>query len=120
MALVFTLTKGAIEQIVRVLAKDLGKRGITVNAIAPGPIDTPIFQDGKTEQVWRSIADQHPQRRIPLPDEITPFVAFLVGDDAGWINGQTIGVNGVRITVVATGTYSLVSYFRAWSYSLHQ
>lgn len=105
MALVFTMTKGAIEQIVRVLAKDLGQRGITVNAIAPGPVDTPIFQDGKPLHVIGCIARQHPPKRIPQPDEISPLVSFLVGEDAEWINGQTIAVNGVR------QVYYLSEYF---------
>ena len=95
MALAFTMSKGAIEQIVRVLATDLGQRGITVNAIAPGPVDTPMFRDGKSPHVLRLIAGQFPQNRIPRPEEISPIVAFLATKDADWVNGQIIAVNGV-------------------------
>ena len=92
----YASTKGAMQQYTRVLAKDLGRRGITVNAVAPGPVDTDFFRkDGKSEEFIRLIEDAHPAKRIPLPDEIAPTVAFLARDEAGWVNGQTIMVNGV-------------------------
>ncbi|CAL1712623.1 unnamed protein product [Somion occarium] len=94
MGLIFAATKGAIEQTVRVLAKDLGERGMTVNAIAPGAVDTPLFREGKPAHLVNWIAQLHPQKRIPVPDEISPIVVFLAKDEAGWINGQTIMVNG--------------------------
>ncbi len=89
------MCKGAIEQIVRVLSKDLGARGITVNAISPSAVDTPLFRAGKPPQMIKWIASLNPQNRIPVPDEISPIVAFLAREEAGWINGQIIGVNGV-------------------------
>ncbi|THH28227.1 hypothetical protein EUX98_g5974 [Antrodiella citrinella] len=92
--LLFLATKGAVEQIVRVLAKDLGERGITVNAIAPGPVDTPLFRAGKTSTLIRRIELLHPQQRLPQPDEISPLVAFLSTTEAQWVNGQILGVNG--------------------------
>lgn len=79
----------------RVLAKDLGARGINVNSIAPGPTDTDLFRAGKSEQLIQFFANLHPQKRIPQADEIAPIIAFLSRDEAGWINGQTIFVNGV-------------------------
>jgi 3-oxoacyl-[acyl-carrier protein] reductase len=93
-ALVYLASKGAIEQIARVLAKDLGARGITVNTISPGPVDTPLFREGKSEQQIQFIAGLNPQKRIGLPDEIAPVVAFLAGPAATWVNGQNILVNG--------------------------
>lgn len=108
MALAFTMTKGAIEQVVRVLSKDLGQRGITVNAVAPGPVDTPIFRDGKSPHVMRSIANQHPQKKVPFPDEISPIVAFLASEDVSWINGQTIAVDGVSGLECCIHSYRVV------------
>lgn len=96
MGLMYCMSKGAIEQLVRILSKDLGARGITVNAISPSAVDTPLFRAGKPPQMIKWIATLNPQNRIPLPEEISPMVAFLASDEARWINGQTIGVNGVR------------------------
>ncbi|EPQ50952.1 NAD P-binding protein [Gloeophyllum trabeum ATCC 11539] len=93
-ALVYVASKGAVEQVSRVLAKDLGARGITVNTVSPGPVDTPLFRDGKTEQQIQFIANLNPQKRLGQPDEIAPIVAFLSSEEAGWINGQNILVNG--------------------------
>ncbi|KAI0697914.1 hypothetical protein BC835DRAFT_1305064 [Cytidiella melzeri] len=94
MALLFAMSKGALEQMTRVLAKDLGERGITVNCVAPGPVDTPVFRAGKTEQQMRWIAGLAPPNRVGLPEDISPAVAFLVSEEAKWVNGQTLGVNG--------------------------
>jgi len=94
-ALVYVASKGAIEQIARVLAKDLGARSITVNTISPGPVDTPLFREGKSEQQIRFIAGLNPQNRLGLPEEIAPAVAFLASPAAAWVNGQNILVNGV-------------------------
>jgi len=93
-ALVYVASKGAIEQIARVLAKDLGSRKITVNTISPGPVDTALFREGKTEQQIQFIAGLNPEKRLGLPEEIAPAVAFLVSPAATWINGQNILVNG--------------------------
>jgi 3-oxoacyl-[acyl-carrier protein] reductase len=78
-----------------VLAKDLGSRGITVNTISPGPVDTPQFREGKPQSVLDSIAKQNPSRRLGEPDDIAPIVAFLGSQAAQWITGQNIRVNGV-------------------------
>ena len=94
-ALAYVASKGAIEQISRVLAKDLGSRGITVNTVSPGPVDTPLFRDGKTEQQIQFIAGLNPSNRLGLPEEIAPTIAFLASPAATWINGQNILVNGV-------------------------
>ncbi|KAI0789684.1 short chain type dehydrogenase [Abortiporus biennis] len=97
MGLILLATKGAVEQIVRVLSKDLGQRGITVNALAPGPFDSPQFRSGKTPQQLAMVAAMHPQKRIPMPEEMTSSVAFLVSDEASWVNGQIFGVNGAFV-----------------------
>lgn len=93
--LLYAATKGAIEQITRVLAKDLGARGINVNCVSPGPIDTDLFRDGKPPQVISFIENAHPQKRLGQPEEVANAVAFLASPEASWVNGQNIRVNGV-------------------------
>lgn len=95
-ALVYVATKAAVEQLARVLAKDLGAKGITVNTVLPGPIDTDLFREGKAQQTIDFIANLHPAKRIGLPEEISPVVAFLASPGASWVNGQQIAVNGVN------------------------
>ncbi len=95
--LVYASTKGAVEQLTRVLAKDLGARGITVNTVAPGPIDTDMFRAGKTEQQINFFAGMHPEKRLGTTDEVGNVVAFLASDEASWVNGQTLMVNGVSV-----------------------
>ena len=99
--LVFVVSKATIEHISRVLTKDLGSHGITVNTVSPGPVDTPLFWEGKTEQQIHFIASFPPSKSIGLPEEIAPIVAFLASPMAAWINGQNILVNGVRNYSVA-------------------
>ncbi|KAI0043507.1 NAD(P)-binding protein [Auriscalpium vulgare] len=93
-ALVYVASKGAVEQLSRVLAKDLGARGVTVNTVSPGPTDTDLFRAGKPEQVIQFIANQAPAKRLGKPEEIGPVVAFLASEGASWVNGQNILVNG--------------------------
>lgn len=91
----YCTTKGAIEQLVRLLSKDLlGKKGIRVNAIAPGPTATDLFLEGKPQKVLDMIAGLSPANRIGQPDEIAQAISFVVGDQATWVSGQTVRVNG--------------------------
>lgn len=96
-ALCYVASKGAIEQISRVLAKDLGSRGITVNTISPGAVDTPLFRTGKNQQAIDSISRQNPNGRLGLPEDIAPTVAFIASPAAQWLNGQNIRVDGVSV-----------------------
>ncbi len=77
-----------------ILAKELGPRGITVNAVAPGPVETELFMTGKSDAQVRAIAGANPFGRLGQPDDIAAAVAFLAGPDGGWINGQTLRANG--------------------------
>ncbi|KAI0043509.1 NAD(P)-binding protein [Auriscalpium vulgare] len=92
--LVYVATKGAVEQIARVLAKELGARGVTVNTVSPGPTDTALFRAGKSDEWIQSIANLVPAKRLGKPEEVAPVVAFLASEGAAWVNGQNILVNG--------------------------
>jgi 3-oxoacyl-[acyl-carrier protein] reductase len=92
--LLYVASKGAIEQMVRVLNKDLGRKGISVNAVAPGPTGTDLFYKGKSEQLLKMIASGSPANRIGTPEEIADAVAFLSSDASRWVSGQTVKVNG--------------------------
>jgi 3-oxoacyl-[acyl-carrier protein] reductase len=77
-----------------VLAKELGPRGITVNAVAPGPVATELFLDGKDEATINHIKQMNPLGRLGEVKDIADVVSFLVGPDGNWINGQVIRANG--------------------------
>ena len=90
----YVATKGAVEQISRVLCKELGDRGITVNIVSPGPTDTPLFRKGKTKEQIKHFGDMAALGRIAEVEDIADAIAFLCSDDARWITGQNIRVNG--------------------------
>jgi 3-oxoacyl-[acyl-carrier protein] reductase len=92
--LLYVTTKGAVEQMTRVLAKDLGRRQITVNCVAPGPTGTDMFFEGKSEELVKMIASWNPMGRLGMPDEIAGAIGFLVGEGGTWVNGQVLRVNG--------------------------
>ena len=91
---IYAASKGAVDQITRVLAKELGERNITVNAVSPGPVDTDLFRDGKSEEQIEQMAQMAALGRLGQVQDIADAVAFLASDDARWITGQSIHVNG--------------------------
>ena len=91
---VYAATKAAVEQLTRIFAREVGKRGITANAILPGPVDTELFRTGKTGADIERMAAMAALGRIGETDDIAQVVLFLVSDEGRWITGQAIGVNG--------------------------
>jgi 3-oxoacyl-[acyl-carrier protein] reductase len=89
----YAASKGAVEAISLILARELRGRDITVNAVSPGPTATPLFFDGKNQQQIDNIAAMNPMGRLGAPEDIAELVSFLAGP-ARWINGQTLYVNG--------------------------
>lgn len=92
--LLYCATKGSIEQMTKVLSKDLARKGISVNAVAPGPTGTELFYKGKSEELLKTIASFSPHNRIGAPEEIADAIVFLSGEGSRWVTGQILGVNG--------------------------
>jgi 3-oxoacyl-[acyl-carrier protein] reductase len=91
---VYVATKAAIEGLTAILAKEMRGRSITVNAVAPGPIATDLFFNGKSQEVIDRLTKMNPLERLGTPEDIAAEVSFLVGPDGSWINGQTLRGNG--------------------------
>ena len=90
----YAASKGAIEQLTRVFAKEMGERGITANIVSPGPVNTELFTTGKTEQDIERISAMSVLNRVGETGEIAELVLFLVSNEAGWVTGQNISASG--------------------------
>jgi 3-oxoacyl-[acyl-carrier protein] reductase len=90
----YIASKAGVEGLTKVLANEVGERKICVNAIAPGPVATPLFLKDKSEEMLKGIAKQTPLQRIGEASDIAPVVSFLASAASGWITGQVIRVNG--------------------------
>jgi NAD(P)-dependent dehydrogenase (short-subunit alcohol dehydrogenase family) len=90
----YSATKGAIDTLVKHFAAALGSRGIRVNAVAPGVIDTDMSNFTKTEDGRVAILGMQALKRIGQPADVASVVAFLASDEAGWITGDTVHVDG--------------------------
>ena len=87
-------SKAAVERMVIAVAKELGDRGITVNAVAPGPVDDDFYRGAETPESIAAASHHSPRGRLGIPSDIAPVVGWLVSDEAGWVSGQTIRANG--------------------------
>ncbi len=98
----YVAAKSAVNGLTKSLALEYGPLGITANVVPPGSIDTPMLRDAEQKGLLGGsiddIAARIPVRRIGLPEDIAATCAFLVSEEAGYITGQIVGVNGGRCT----------------------
>ena len=90
----YSASKGAVEALTLILARELRGRDITVNAVAPGPTATELFFEGKDEETIARLAAQPPLERLGTPADIAEVVAFLASSAGHWVNGQVVRANG--------------------------
>lgn len=90
----YTASKGAVEALTLILAREMRGRDVTVNTVAPGPTATDLFLDGKDDETIAHLAAQPPLERLGTPADIAEVVAFLAGPNGHWVNGQIVRANG--------------------------
>ncbi|MGV9628008.1 SDR family oxidoreductase [Streptomyces sp. NPDC003487] len=90
----YSASKGAVEALTLILARELRGRDVTANATAPGPTATGLFLDGKEEQTIARLSAQPPLERLGTPAGLAEIVAFLASPAGHWINGQVVRANG--------------------------
>ena len=93
---VYAATKGGVIALTKSLAREVARSGITVNCVCPGPTDTALLDQVAevSQKLYDSLARAIPMRRVGQPTDIAPMVAFLAGDGAAFITGQTVSVSG--------------------------
>lgn len=90
----YAASKAGVDVFVNILAKELGGRMISVNAVAPGTTNTPLFTEGKSASAIAGFAAQTPHRRLGEPEDIATVISILCSPEGTWINGQVIHANG--------------------------
>ncbi|MEM6663136.1 MAG: SDR family oxidoreductase [Pseudomonadota bacterium] len=95
---VYAGTKAPVEEFTRMMARELGSRGITVNNVAPGPLDNSFFHAAETPQTATYAASLAPSGRLGNEADIVPVVANLASEAGAWTNGQTLFINGGYVT----------------------
>jgi NAD(P)-dependent dehydrogenase (short-subunit alcohol dehydrogenase family) len=96
---VYSAAKGGVIAFTKVIARENGRFGVTANAIAPGPIDTPLLQAARGlgevgDRIIETMKSSTQLRRLGTPDEVAAATAFLASDDASYVTGETLGVSG--------------------------
>jgi 2-hydroxycyclohexanecarboxyl-CoA dehydrogenase len=93
---VYAACKGGIIAFTKTLARELARKGVTLNVVCPGPTDTPLFDNFRaaSPSIGDALARAIPLRRLGRPDDYAGMIAFLLSDDAEYITGQTISVSG--------------------------
>lgn len=90
----YSATKAAFECLLRSMQKELAGRGIRVNGVAPGPVDTDLFRSGKDEAAVQRSAGMSPFNRVGKPEEVAEVIAFLASPKSSWVAGQIVQPNG--------------------------
>jgi 3-oxoacyl-[acyl-carrier protein] reductase len=90
----YIASKAGVEGLVRVLANELRGRNITVNAVAPGQVETDLFLKGKSDARIQELKKMNPLERLGQPEDMANLVSFLAGPDGGWVNAQVLRANG--------------------------
>jgi 3-oxoacyl-[acyl-carrier protein] reductase len=90
----YIASKAGVEGLVHVLANELRGRNITVNAVAPGQVQTDLFLKGKTDARIDELKKMNPLERLGVPEDMANVVSFLAGPEGGWINSQVVRPNG--------------------------
>jgi 3-oxoacyl-[acyl-carrier protein] reductase len=90
----YTASKAAVEGLLRSLSKELAGRGVRVNGVAPGPVDTDLFRAGKTDEMKARSAALSPFNRVGQAAEVGEVVSFLCSARASWVHGQVVQPNG--------------------------
>jgi NAD(P)-dependent dehydrogenase (short-subunit alcohol dehydrogenase family) len=93
-AVAYVTSKGGVTLLTRAMAIDHARQGIRVNAICPGPTDTPMLRKAKTAEELDAFADSFPMGRLGRPEEIAAAAAFLASDDASFMTGSLMFVDG--------------------------
>lgn len=93
----YAASKGAVEALTLILARELRGRDVTVNTVAPGPTATEMFFEGKDEETIARLAAAAPLERLGTAADIAEVVAFLAGPKGHWVNGQTVRANGGQV-----------------------